>query len=484
MGEHKMHKFPFFPNGLAPLSFALFLTIGTHINAQTTEIDTLRDAANTGSAQAQLLLGETYLYGTEQVAADKVAGLDLIERAASSQFVPAQAVLGKILVDGYYTEADTSKGIALLEAAASAGNPSAQATLGEALLWGQVVDPDPLRAKTLLLGVARAGNTDAMRLLGEQLIGGWVLEQDIPEGLAMLTAAAETGDAKAQVALGKFLLFGDPLEKDTDRALALFEAAADQGNGEGLYHHGALLMWSQNDPNAAEAYLNRSGAMGVPAAWTTLAEGAMYGYLGMKQRRKFEGYAEKALALDEPRIAVLEAQRRLYGINMRASGPIAIQGLEDAATAGNADAATFLIALVRDGNRLNVRKSPDQAARYLAEYANLLTPEEQARLAFTIKVAAARGTRQFQELADEFNSFTDVKNTAFGKDLLKANANFAVFLVQNRLKQQGIYTGPADGMAGKGTIRALGAACPSLRNTARCDDTVMHPDVIGQVLMQ
>lgn len=266
--------------------------------------------------------------------------------------------------------------------------------------------------------------------------------------------------------------------------LALFEKAAAEGNGEGLQSYGTQIMWAKSDPDAAEAILSRSGDMGVGAAWSSLAEGAMYGYLGENQRRRFEAFAERAREGGETKIAVLEAQRRLYGINMRASGPLAIKGLEAAADAGNPDAAQFLIALVRDGNRLNLRETPDRAQAYLEKYAELIGETEAQRLAFSIALAKSRKQKDFPAFAQTFDSEPAFHSVSFAREMISANENFAIYLLQRNLREDGLYRGALDGYAGKGTLKALWKACRNLPNTTRCDDSIMHPSVISRLIVR
>ena len=384
---------------------------------------------------------------------------------------------------GAFAQAEQTD-LSKLRDVAAAGDAEAQFQLGEIYLWGSGTPVDLEKAKTLLRTAANNDNLNAMRLLGENLVGGWFLEQDVIGGQALLEYAVEAGDDKAMVALGKFFLYGEQLPKDEPRARLLFEAAAEAGNGNGLQSFGATLMWRGTDPETAEAMLVQSGNMGVGAAWTSLAEGAMYGYLGQTQRRKFDGYAERALALGETKIAVLEAQRRLYGISMRASGPLAVEGLEAAAREGNADAAAFLIQLVRDGNQLNVSSSPDLAETYLSEFSDTLSERVRDRLSFTIQASTAQKPRDFAELAEVYDSRPELKSVAHARDVLATNENFAIYILQRKLRQDGIYLGPLDGFAGRGTIRALWRACNGLPDNSKCEDTVMHPSVIARLIAE
>ncbi len=477
-----MSRSPVLSHWIAPLVLALAVGTGSVGYGQTSDIDAMRAAAENGDANAQLQLGEALLFGTMGVPEDRGTALELITAAAEGGSVDAKARLGTILVDGFYTDADPERGVALLEDAARAGDASAIETLGTVYLWGQGVDADPARARELLSQAAQNGSIDAKRILGEQLVGGWVLEQDVDAGLGLLEEAVAEGDAKSEVALGKILLYGQGVRKDKSRARTLFEAAAEKGNGEGLLNLGSDLMWSRANPRAAREYLTRSGELGTSEAWTTLAEGAMYGYFGHKQRRSFDQYAEKAIAAGETRIAVLDAQRQLYGISMRASGPKAIAGLEEAADEGNADAARFLVRLVRNGNGLNVRKRTDAAAEYLDEYGDLFSAEERERLEFTVKVAGNRMTSAYDGFAEDFDARPDLKTPDFGADIFASNPNFAIHYLQTRFNESGTHVGPEDGLIGTRTLRALRKACNAELKIDQCDIDVVVPGVIGQLL--
>ena len=450
--------------------------------AQEPDLEGLGAEAEQGDAGAQRILGEALVFGIGGAEQDVEAGRRLLEAAAAAGDNRAKASLGKILLDGYYLPAEPLKALPLLEEAASAGVAQARASLGGALLWGEVVEPEPARARVLLQQAAQQGDDDALRILGEQLVGGWVLDRDAETGLAMLEEAIRKGDRKAKVALGALLLHGTGVPADPRRALALFEFAAAAGNGAGLKHYGEWLMWSERDPAAAETYLQRAGELGEGSAWTGLAEGAMYGYLPPHSRAKFDGYAERARAAGEERIATLEAARRMWGISMRASGPETIELLEQAAEDGNASALKYLVALVRDGNNLNVRKRPDQARDYLERFGDLLTPKEAEQLAMTVDAAVAKDPSAYAVIAENLGRHPELKSVWFGKELYRANPNVAVFVLQADMKRRGVYSGPLNGLATRTTLRALFRDCMTLQDTARCGDSVMHPDVVGALL--
>ncbi|MCL7464695.1 tetratricopeptide repeat protein [Phaeovulum sp. NW3] len=463
---------------------ALFL--GTAIAGGAITPAFAQDAAATQTATpdaaALRTRGEALIYGLGDVAQDVPAGLSLLDQAASAGDIAAKAALGKILLDGYYTQADSAKGTRLLQEAAADGNAAAQRNLGKALLWGTGLAADPTRAQTLLDQAASAGDAEARRVLGEQLIGGWVLPADATAGQALLEQSAAAGDTQAQVTLGALLLHGTGLPKDESRALELFEQAAAAGDGAGLERFGATLMWRQRDPAAAEAYLRRAGELGRGTAWVTLAEGAMYGFLGEGSRQKFDGFAQQARAAGEGRIEVLEAQRRTWGISMVASGPETLAGLERAAEAGNKDALLYLIGLVRNGNRYNIRKEPDRALAYLDRFANLLSAPEIERLRFSIDAARVKTIPAYEVLAARLAAKPDLLAGGFGPELAWANDNFAIYLLQTRLQAEGRYSGPINGLATRATLRALYDDCKPLMGPVRCGDDILKPEVLGRLL--
>ncbi|MDQ2090279.1 tetratricopeptide repeat protein [Marimonas arenosa] len=408
----------------------------------------------------------------------------VLEKAAADGDSAAQRILAQHLLYGWVLEKNVDKGLVLLKQAAAGGDGEAQAELGQSYLWGTWTETDVARGRDLLEQAAAQKDPEAMRMLGEQLVGGWRLGRDIDRGQALLQAAIEAGNDKANVALGKLLLYGQGVRRDRARALELFEAAAVAGNGAGLAIYGEDLMWREADATRAEAMLVRAGELGAGEAWSALAHGAMYGYLGggRKSRAKYAGYVEKARAAGEQQVAVLEANRSMWGINMRASGPRTIEGLTLAADRGNAEAAKFLIELLRDGNDLNLRRRPIEAQAALESYTKLLSDKERAQYALTLAAAKARTPAAYAPVAESFDAQPELHSKWFGMEIMKANPNVAFYILQKRLKAEGLYRGPLNGYATRATLRAVYKACRTLEKPQVCNDSVMRRDVIGALL--
>ena len=304
------------------------------------------------------------------------------------------------------------------------------------------------------------------------------------EGLRRLEAAAEAGDVKADIEVGKLFLYGTMFPEDWARARRHFDRAAEKGDHAGLADYGMMMMWREKGWKEAQTLLEQAAQNGVPSAWVTLAEGAMYGYLGGGEhsRAKFEGYAEKARAAGQDRIAVLEADRMLWGISVPASGKAALQHLTAAADAGNAEAARRLIALMRRGNDWNVPNDNAGARAALEKYAPLFAEEDQWRIATAIQAAAQRTPEALAQLRQTVDARPELVNRGFAADLVDANRNAAISLLQARLNAAGHEAGPTDGLAGPATLRAMNAACVKLLQPARCADSVLRNDVIADLI--
>lgn len=413
-------------------------------------------------------------------------GRAVLENAAEQSDATAQRVLGMHLIYGWVLEKDTALGLSLLSTSAQSGDATSQFMLGEVLLWGLAGKADVTRARELLEAAIQKGEKDAMRVLGEQLVVGELFERDTETGVALLERAIAMRDTKAEVVLGKYFLEGQHMRRDRARALELFEAAATTGDGSGLALYGEDLMWREAGATTAEKMLSRAAALGETKAFVTLAEGAMYGYLGggAISRAKYAGYAEKARDADEPRIEVLEAERSMWGIGMRASGPETIARLTKGADKGNTHSAKALIALLRDGNGLNVRRSKTDAAAALDAYGDLLSDSERAEYDFTLKAATARTPIAYAEVASAFEAWPQFKSRQFGSEIYKANPNVAFYILQVRLKEKGLYGGALNGYATRRTLDAVYKACLALGDSEPCNDNVMRSDVIGMLLAQ
>lgn len=307
---------------------------------------------------------------------------------------------------------------------------------------------------------------------------------EIADAVALLEKAEAAGDQQSTLILGGLYLYGTVLPANPKRALQYFETAASAGNGAGLANYGTALMWKNTNWKVAEKTLVRAAEMGESKAWATLAEGAMYGYLGggTYSRAKFDGYAAKARAAGNMRIEVLDAARQMWGISMRADGPATVAKLRKAADAGNPLAASYLISLLRDGNQMNIARNRRDATDSLKAYAAILPEGEAWSLGLSLRASKAHSLEAKADIAAEMSAHPDLVTVALAQQLHKANPNVAIYLLQSRMKEYGTYSGRLDGLAGDNTLKAIYAACKARLNLDHCADIVLKPDVIAQLI--
>lgn len=323
-------------------------------------------------------------------------------------------------------------------------------------------------------------NIDAQRQQGENLITGWGgVKQNKAEGLKLLEDAIAKGDPKSSVTLGKLLMDGQFLKQDRNKALVLVQNAARTGNFEGVEAVGETLMWTgrtADDRREAERLLNMAGTSGRGSAWTTLAYGAIYGRLGKVESAKYATYVEKARALGNTQIEVVEAERLLYGLGVRKNAARVVANLEAAAANGNPDAIKFLIKLFRDGSRPDVKKNLTKAQAYFATYGQKLPAAAQQQQTLLLQIAAAKKASEFAALSRVVRARPDFPSVDFQKQINSANWFFSVYLAQQSLKRRKQYSGPVDGRVTKKSFLSIQRACRGLPWKADCSDKKVLSD--------
>ncbi|MBP9181810.1 MAG: sel1 repeat family protein [Fuscovulum sp.] len=335
--------------------------------------------------------------------------------------------------------------------------------------------------------IGASGSAEGLYRQGVQLVYATnVVTEDTLRGVGLLERSADLGNVQAMLQLGSLSLYGQLFQRDWDKARSWFDKAAEAGDWSGLAQYGGMLMWSERNWREGQDLLEQAAERGITSAWVTLAEGATYGYLGggRVSRAKYAGYAEKARAAGEPRIAVLEASRYQWGISVDASGAKAVEILREAADAGNAEAALALVNLLRDGNGQNVRRNPAAASAAMQDYAQLFSETEKWQLERALQAARARGAEEYAALAREILARGNLVTKDFGPMLMKANLNAAIYVLQAKLSAAGADLGAPDGLAGSRTLAAMYTACMKAAPPSACKDSVMRKDVIAALYTQ
>lgn len=223
-----------------------------------------RQAAASGDALAELRLAGLLHLGNadfeiDRAAADRLArrSLPRVEELAKSGDAQAQYLVGLSYLVGIGIEARPEAARVWLERADAADNPFAGFNLGWMYRTGTGVAQSPDQSQRWYRRAAELGHGTAMFDLGVQL-----LEAGKIGGLPWLAKAAERGNVRAQGLLGNGLLYGKPPVPANPRAaIHWLERSAQAGDSAALFDLGwALLVGRgvEHDPKRAAELLRRA----------------------------------------------------------------------------------------------------------------------------------------------------------------------------------------------------------------------------------
>jgi hypothetical protein len=198
------------------------------------------DAAATGFAAANRLLGAIYENGLGGNAKDAKKSVEYYTKAANGNDAQALFRLGNFFEAGLKVgEGDKAEVIVqpnpksaldLYRMAAQNGQAEAFYNVGVYYETGTVVDKDPTKAFSFLLRAATSGVPQAQFRLAGLYQQGTGTSQDIVAAMAWFDRSASAGFAPAQIALGQMFETGAGIGRPNYTAAALqYEAASEQG---------------------------------------------------------------------------------------------------------------------------------------------------------------------------------------------------------------------------------------------------------------
>ncbi len=195
-------------------------------------VERLIERAKAGDAEAQLQAGVAYKHGYVVQVAPREAR-DWFQKAAEQGVIPAQYLLGTMLLRGQEIPQDLPGAARWIHAAADNDHAEAQYEYGMMLFDGVGVAQDHQRAFEWFSRAAGQGSVGAQTYVGIMYTNGLGVAQDIGVGMARLREAAERGSPMAQANLGAMYANGFGVAKDPKEALVLF-FMADAGGFEGV----------------------------------------------------------------------------------------------------------------------------------------------------------------------------------------------------------------------------------------------------------
>ena len=209
-------------------------------------------AAQAGSAKANALIGKLYLDGhiwdghiwngrianNLARAANDAKAHQFFSKAAEQNDSDGQTGLGNLYAQGRFVAQDDELAIKWYALAAMQDNAEAQYLLGMMYQSGRGVEANPVAAFAWFKEAALKNNPQAQAALGVSFSEAQGVERDDIESAWWFEKAAEQGSAQAQVNLGMMYIDGRGVQQNYNEAFKWFYQAAKQGNTFGLYHLG------------------------------------------------------------------------------------------------------------------------------------------------------------------------------------------------------------------------------------------------------
>lgn len=283
----------------------------------------LEAALEEGSTSAAVSLGQLYL-ATDFSAEGRERGFDLIEEAALDGSIEAANVLANLYAYGRGVAADLDKAFDYFSVGLVSDQNETIIALGDVLRAGSWRSPPDFDlAMDFFERASEKGEIAADRRIADMQLRGEAVSQDIPGAIDMLTALASAGDTASDIALGDIFARGEFVPVDSARALQHYKTAADSGNLTGVIRLAEVYATGlsgvpANIGEALELY-NQASSLGNPSAKRALAQAYFTGRFGSIDPARALELMEEAANLGDgeaaEELAVLYARNEPFPAN-------------------------------------------------------------------------------------------------------------------------------------------------------------------------
>jgi len=221
----------------------------------------LLNAVTKGNNYAQLEYAKTILNSPRRIA-DAEPAFFWVKRAADSGLEGAQALLGRMYVEGIGVKADVPRGMALLAQQEREKLPDAFNELGKLYRSESSGMTDKRKAAEYFRQGAQLGQREAAQALAVMLHTGEGIARDLPQAIHYYELAVKSGNPDAMNNLAEIYRQGeDGVPRDIDKAVALLRGAAQMGHTFAMVN---LAGFYENHPPAEKPEL-------LPLAYYLLA---------------------------------------------------------------------------------------------------------------------------------------------------------------------------------------------------------------------
>ena len=186
--------------------FSLFIAIGFVLSQEVraedlkynkTEIQQLKQLADSGNAEAQFVLAQAYQWGTDKgydIEPNMESLIKYYTLSADGGYVPAQLAM---VTELYMPQRNKEMTLKYLEMAMQQGNSTAMDIMGNLYNSGTIVKKDPNKAAEYYRMAEATGSAEALAYMGDLYTAGYcsAIKKDMKKGLEYYIKSAELGSS-------------------------------------------------------------------------------------------------------------------------------------------------------------------------------------------------------------------------------------------------------------------------------------------------
>ena len=209
-------------------------------------------AANHGFADAQILIGESILFGYSRdlnFGSDPKEGFRWIKRAADQGSALGLVILSDAYKLGYGCTPNAAQAFKCAEMSAKKGSRMGMRALASCYDAGIGVKEDEIKALQWYLKAAEAGDALAMNMVGSLLLYSDVIPKDPEKAFEWFNKAYQTGSDYPFIPtdLGRCYMLGYGCEIDAHKGVELFLEGANKGSSDAMYLLGVTYTHGHED---------------------------------------------------------------------------------------------------------------------------------------------------------------------------------------------------------------------------------------------
>lgn len=421
--------------------------------------------AEAGYAASMYELGKAYYYG-EGVGKDIARSARYFENSVGAGNSDAMVWFGRVQLE---TDGGSERAYYILRVAVTLEIAGAEFRLGKGHVDESFGDlSDPAAGLEILRRLAASGDSSATYVLGIALRNGGDFEADPVEARRLFLMLADQGHGKSSERLGEMMSLGEGGPVDLEAAVDQFNLAWHNGRPNAALKLADTLVAAQRS-SEARTILEIAVVDGSDDARLELALGDVNARFGTASDPDY-GSAELREMTRPPTKRVADRLAK-YALNnvlpVEVDLDLVVGTLEAEASNGDASAALRLIRLYRQRPDLFL----DAVARRKAaldDFGSLISSSEYVREEIRLIGETTDGSFAGRIIANVLKDADpdDIQRGLF--IAFQADRNAYVYLVQNLLRERGIYKGRLNGLADQATIRAIMNFCAQHNFTDLC----------------